>query len=121
MSKWYYSTDGGEMYNQAESREDAERCLDGRGGFVGYGSQPEVKLSDQIDADYMLEGFEDNLYDLGGDDPIFDCTKEQMKDLETRLRKAADEWQETNSLRFTQWAIDFTEGPHQIAATPPSS
>ncbi len=118
MGIWYYSTDGGEMYNQAGSREDAEKCLDGRGGWIGFGSQPEVKLSNQFDVGYMLEGFEDNLYDIGGDDPIFDCTKEQQKDLEARLKRAADEWQSVHSLRFTQWAIEFTEGPHQIAAKP---
>ena len=121
MGNWYYSTDGGEFYNQASDREDAERSLDGRGGFIGRGSQPEVKLSEQFDVPYMLEGFEESLYEIGGDDPIFDCNKEQQKDLEIRLRKAADEWQKAHSLRFNQWSIEFTEGPHQIAPTPTAS
>jgi hypothetical protein len=113
---WYYSTDiSGETYNQCRDREDAIMCLDGGVGFVGKGCTPPVLMSTQIDADLMIEGFEDDLCDVSDGNGIFACaSKDQVNDLEVRLRKAADDWQEHHKLTFNQWTIEWSEGPEEI-------
>lgn len=119
MNVWYYSTDqSGETYNQCEDREDAIRSLDGRSGFIGVGHVPALTLSEHIDAESILEDLENNLYEIAGDDLLFDCTKEQVSDLTARLKKAADEWENANNLSFTQWTIEWADGPHEVAANP---
>lgn len=115
MDTWYYSHDG-TTFNQCENRDHAIACLDGRRGFVGLGHTPEIRLSTYLIAEDILEDLEDSLYDLSGDDPLFDCTKEQKENLSAHLRAAAEKWQQSNNLTFTQWAIVWTDGPHEIPA-----
>lgn len=119
MDVWYYSTDrSGETYNQCEDRADAIRSLDGRSGFIGLGHTPELRLSTHIDAESILEDLENNLYEIAGDDLLFDCTKDQVSDLTSRLKAAAEEWQKANDLSFSQWTIEWSDGPHEIGEDP---
>lgn len=115
---WYYSLDGtGEVYGTAESREHAITELDGRAGFIGLGDTPEIKLSEYISGDEVIENAENTAHDISdpnGDGLFSNLTNEQVTDLGNRLRAAADEWQKAHALAFQQWAIVWQDGPHEI-------
>jgi hypothetical protein len=72
---------------------------------VAEATNPPIMLRDWIGADNALERADESIYDNDRvsseyDDTIFDVTPEQDADLQLRIKKACDEWQETHGLKF---------------------
>lgn len=115
---WYFSTDDGERCVKADTRESAIKALGGQAGIVGLAVQNELKLSDHVSAEDMLVQLDEQLNDSDGNlDTIFDINTEALDDLQDALKKAADDWQRRNNLKFHAWCLTFLDGPHQIPAT----
>ena len=102
--KWWSGTND-EWYSQShETREEAIQSLEGEGGYIIEARQDPVPLSGYFRADDFLERADETLSgsDLGHPDGdiLFECSPEQERDLEARVRAAIDAWQEANGLKF---------------------
>ena len=107
--QWWSSTDEENYDGPFKTREAAIAELDGECGWVCEAHQSPLRLADFIDTDLILEGAEDSACDMSNEhgDPIFDVTGDQRGDLEARIKRACDEWQDAHGLRFIPWS--FTE------------
>lgn len=69
--------------------------------------QDDLRLADWIESDRLLERAEDSMADSDrtsseyDDGPWFECSPEQEKDLEERVKRACDEWQAAHGLKFS--------------------
>lgn len=110
---WGYSDDGG-FYGPYDTRDIAiaQALIETDEGFyVCQASRHDPqKLSDYFRADTFLEDADleaDELLNPDGDDPLFDLTDEQTKDLQAVVRAAIDAWQERRKLVFYPWAFKW--------------
>lgn len=69
--------------------------------------QDPLRLSRFVDVERMLERAEEDVsesdmvnYDFGDDGPFFKATPVQENDLEARIKKACDEWQDAHSIAY---------------------
>jgi len=75
--------------------------------------------------DWLLEHAEDGFadsdraseYDDGG---VFQCTVDQQRDLERRLKAACDEWQEANGLQFKAWTFSDSRNHEHVVVDHPA-
>lgn len=107
---WYYARFKEGLYSGPfGSRADA--IIEGKGDFGGEGfwvaeaTNPPVKLSAWIGADWLLERAEENIFDNDRasseyDDVVFDATPEQQTDLIARIKAVCDQWQIDHDLEF---------------------
>lgn len=83
-----------------------------------------LRLSDWIDADRALERADESVadsdlaseYDDGG---YFDCTTEQQRDLERRIKSACDEWQDHHGLAFKTWTFSASRNNEYVVVDAP--
>lgn len=97
------------------------------GFYLVQATKPSLRLSDWIkDADELMEyaderlGESDRVGADGDDGPWFECTPEQEKDLEARIKKACDEWQSFHGLTFTCQTFAQMRGPEFLVLPHPS-
>lgn len=115
---WYASSDG-ELFTVGPygDKQDAinEAVSDELGWNEGachftiaYAKEQVARVSSRFDADRFIEDAEDHYCEYGdpdGNQAMIEPTREQIADLETRVRKAIDDWQVVNGLRFKLWAF----------------
>lgn len=84
-----------------------------------------LRLADWIESDRLLERAEDSMADSDrtsseyDDGPWFDCTPEQEKDLEERIKRACDEWQAAHGLTFACATFSHTRNQEHIVVELP--
>lgn len=90
------------------------------GVYVAEGRNPPVLLSDYAPIDRFRELCDEALLDSDrvsyefDDDYAFDCTPVQDKDLQERLRRACDDWQQAHGLVFTVRTIAEMRGGEYV-------
>lgn len=105
-SPWWWGHDDERFSGPFDTREAAEEEAreSADGGFYICQAEkgPPLKLSDYIDADWLIEHANDKSWDdhgdPDGDHTLFDPSADQIADLQARLRTAADEWQASNGI-----------------------
>lgn len=98
--EWWSGSSDEYFTSSHDTREEAIAALDGEGGYIVEARQDPIKLSNFIDADYLLEWAEENVERSENLDAVFDVTPQQEADLGHRLREACDQWQLENGLVF---------------------
>jgi hypothetical protein len=84
-----------------------------------------LRLADWIESDRLLERAEDSMADSDrtsseyDDGPWFDCTPEQEKDLEARVKRACDEWQAAHGLTFACATFSHTRNNEHVVVELP--
>jgi len=75
----------------------------------------------------MLETAEDNIadsdrvnYEYGDEGPFFGCTPEQERDLEERIKRACDEWQEEHGLVFKSNTFSASRNREYVVVAHPN-
>ena len=104
--KWYAgSNEEGFHSDPFDTREEAIDALDGNRGFILEAHRRPLALSSYFDATRFLEDAEESAYELANPDgePLFEATNTQIEDLEERVRKAIDQWQESHNMVFISW------------------
>lgn len=107
----------------------AEAVADGRaqhdGAFyVQQASNPPLRLADWIDLETLLERADEAVLESDrahaefDEGPFFEASTKQLDDLETRLKRACDEWQAAHALVFTCRTFQMV-GPAQLVPAPP--
>jgi hypothetical protein len=86
------------------------------GGFhIVEARKDDIKLSAYFDSDLLIENAEDRAYDdHGGEDPLFEVTAEQAKDLEFVVRMCIDRWQVRHGLTFEPWCLTASRNEDYI-------
>jgi len=102
--QWWSGTNAEWYTDWHDTRDEAIESLNGEGGYIIEGRRDPVSLSAYFDADDFLTRADEDLSDsdIGhpDGDVLFECTPEQERDLEGRVRAAIDAWQEANDLKF---------------------
>ena len=119
QTAWYTSNDvevwaGG----PCESREEAEAEAEAEEHrLIMQATKYPILVSDYFDQEAFFEAAEESLYDQCNDDgyPILDFKPEVKDDLQTRVRKAIDEWQVAHQLSPQPWRFS-SSGEVEIAA-----
>lgn len=110
--KWHIATDEGNYYGEFDSKEDAIKGGKAEGYdifYVGKERAPDP-LSSGVFADWLSEQTLENLEeDWGLDFVHFGPTKEQVEDLQQRLRTVVDQWITEQKLEPTWFLIDDVE------------
>ncbi len=89
--------------------------------------QDPLRLADWIEADRLLERAEEGLSDSDrvsseyDDGPWFECTPEQEKDLEERVKRACDEWQAAHRLVFSCATFSHTRNKEKVIVELPDN
>jgi hypothetical protein len=89
--------------------------------------QDPLRLADWIGTDRLLERAEDSLGDSDqtsseyDDGPWFECSPEQEKDLEARVRRACDEWQAEHGLVFNASTFSATRNSEDVVVPHPDA
>lgn len=84
-----------------------------------------LRLADWIESDRLLERAEDSVADSdrisseNDEGPWFDCTPEQEKDLEERVKRACDEWEAAHGLTFACATFSHTRNQEHIVVELP--
>jgi hypothetical protein len=128
LKLWYYTTDPeGIWHGRCSSREEAiEIGRDEHAGenyFVAWAVNDPIRLADWIEADSILERADESLADSDrvcyeyDDQPHFEATPEQERDLIARLQRACDEWQAAHKLVFTVNTFSKMGKPELISAS----
>jgi hypothetical protein len=116
--KWYvgYSDEeysSGPYQTRAEAVYIAKEEYEG--GYIVEGYKEPIDLAKHFEADWFLENFEDNNYELAGpDDPLIQITKDQQTDLEAMVRQAIRDWQQKHNLVFMPWTFTETRNEDYI-------
>lgn len=130
---WWASFDGGERYSVGPevSREaviEAAREYGGGDPFVVVeATQRPVRLSDFIDVEDLVERADERAWEDHGDpddpddsgNPIFDfsATGPVAANLEARIKRAVDEWQDANGVAPVSWRFTETRNEETIPAS----
>jgi len=104
--KWYARSNEEEFHSGPfDTREEAINALDGSWGFIIEAHKRPLALSSYFDATRFLEDAEESACDLANHDGelLFEATSTQIEDLEERVRKAIDQWQESHNMVFISW------------------
>ena len=139
--KWYVGAD--EEYYTAgpyDTRDEAvdeaiHQCIgefkgdDGVwkiGFYLAEATKPSLRLSEWVlDAEEILTRADEELADSdrtgweGDEGPWFECSSEQTRDLERRIKKACDEWQAEHKLTFNSQTFGEMRGPEYVVAPHP--
>lgn len=108
-SPWWWGDNDERFNGPFETREIAEgdaRTNTDVGFYLCQAEKaPPLKLSQYIDIDQLIEDANQRSWeDFGdpeGDGELFDLKKDQIDDLEKRLKTAADEWQAAHGIVVT--------------------
>ncbi|KQQ72965.1 hypothetical protein ASF70_15995 [Rhizobium sp. Leaf321] len=90
------------------------------GFYIVEARQDPLRLADWIESDELLERAEESMADSdrtsseNDDGPWFECTQEQGKDLEERVKRACDEWQAAHGLKFTCSTFSHTRNQEHV-------
>lgn len=90
------------------------------GMHVAEGRNPPVRIADYAPIDRFREICGEELLNSDrvsyefDDESVFDCTPEQEKDLQERLRRACDDWQQAHGLVFTVRTIAEMRGGEDV-------
>lgn len=126
MKLWYIAQDKdsdrwiGNHKTREEAIEHGRIEYDGEPFYVVEANNPPLRLSDWVDVDDVLDRAEDAVADSDrvcyefDEPPYFEMLAEQKKDLEKRLTKAIDEWQDAHGLKFRVYTFDFMSNPERI-------
>jgi hypothetical protein len=124
---WYYTTDpDGVWHGKCSSREEAIEAgrdeYPGEDYFVAWAINDPIRLADWIDIEGILERADDALADSDrvsfeyDEQPVFEATPEQQRDLFARVQRACDEWQAAHKLVFTVSTFSRMGEPELIRA-----
>lgn len=104
---WWSSTDEEHFDGPFKTRDAAIANLDGDLGWVCEAHQSPLRLALYVDVETLLENAEDTASDLSNEDgdPIFDPSPEQTADLQARIKRACDEWQDAHGIQFIPWSF----------------
>lgn len=116
---------------QAATNDSLGEFENDKGGWsLGFhiveARQDPLRLADWIDSDTILERAEDNVADSDRvstefeDGPWFECTPEQEKDLEERIKRACDEWQTAHALLFSCSTFSHTRNQEHVVIELPT-
>lgn len=114
MTDWYWYAGSSEEYYDYGPFALKEHAIEAVRENLDYGyiveaKKAPLKISDRFCGEtFMIDTDEraEELHDEDGN-PVFVANKAQIEDLERRVRKALDEWQEANALTFeTYWFSD---------------
>lgn len=117
--KWYAGSNEEEFHSGPfDTREEAIDALDGSRGFIIEAHKRPLTLSSCFDATRFFEDAEESVYELANPDGelLFEATGTQIEDLEKRVRKAIDQWQENHNMVFIPWCfsqsrnLEFIDG-----------
>lgn len=128
------------IYGPCASKEDvvAEAVSDGIGEFqaedgswkigvhVCEARKDPLRLADWIaDADDILDRADERVSDSDraseyDNDGFFECSKEQMADLDRRLKAACDDWQAAHGLVFKTWTFSASRKHEYVVADHPN-
>jgi hypothetical protein len=106
-----------------EARDDNPEA---HGFYLVEARQDPLRLADWIDAEVMIDRAEEELGDsdrIGAehdDGPWFVTTPAQANDLETRIKKACDEWQAAHELVFTTHSFSHMRNAECVVVTHPN-
>ena len=95
------------------------------GFYIVEARQDPLRLADWVEADRLLERAEEGMADSDrvsseyDDGPWFECTPEQEKDLEERVKRACDEWQAEHRLVFSCATFSHTRNREHVVVELP--
>lgn len=115
--KWYAGSNEEEFHSGPfDTREEAIVALDGYGGFIIEAHKSLLSLAKFFDARDFLDQAEEDAWEHVNEngDLVFDVTNEQAADLETKVREAIVQWQESHNLVFEPWAFSGTRNLERI-------
>lgn len=106
--KWYVGHSDEEYESGPyDTREEAVYIAreEYEGAYIVEAYKKPIDLALHFQADWFLENFEDNNYDLSNPDgdPLIHTTPDQEKDLEAMVRQTIREWQQKHNLVFMPW------------------
>lgn len=103
-----------------ETREEAVQIAkeEYEGGWIIEAYKSPIALAPYFDARNFVERAEDDGYEFSNEsgDPLFDITKDQMKELEEMVRQTITDWQKKHNLVFMPWTftgqrnLEFIDG-----------
>lgn len=115
--KWYAGSNEEEFHSGPfDTREEAIIALDGYGGFIIEARKLPLALSSCFDAVRFFDEAEESVYELANPEGelLFEATDTQIEDLEKRVRKTIDQWQDEHNLVFFPWFFSQSRNLERI-------
>ncbi len=127
--RWWVGHSEERYHTECDTREEAVRIAteEQDGGWICEAIKPDnLLLSGFFRADRFVEDAEEWAYedygDPEGNQPLFEVSPDDLKELDAAVRQVIDAWQQESGLTFTSWQFSKMRNEEYVPAreeTPP--